>query len=239
MSKKKKKKQNHEEQINKVVDEQVVENTALSNNEVDKIETVEEVPAENVFEVITEESNEVQPSEETTVQASAEEPFVEETTVQAPAEEPFVEETTVQMVTEEQQLGEITSQSTLEENKEEPNLEEAPSKSFATTSQEEVRESFETVRQTISTKTYSATVDKLVGEVKLFNDDDADLGIEKKRKIWPIILVLLLLGIIGFCVWYFVINEKTIDFGNKNENEENKVEEEQNNNTVIQTPSNN
>ena len=216
MSKKKKKKQNHEEQINKVVDEQVVENTALSNNEVDKIEIVEEVTAENVFEAITEESNEIQPSEETTVQA--------------PAEEPFVEETTVQMVTEEQQLGEITSQSTLEENKEEPNLEEVPSKSFATTAQEEVRESFEAVRQTISTKTYSATVDKLVGEVKLFNDDDADLGIEKKRKIWPIILVLLLLGIIGFCVWYFVINEKTLDFGNKAENEENKVEEEQNKN---------
>ena len=62
MSKKKKKKQNHEEQINKVVDEQVVENTALSNNEVDKIEIVEEVTAENVFEVITEESIVVQPS---------------------------------------------------------------------------------------------------------------------------------------------------------------------------------
>lgn len=88
----------------------------------------------------------------------------------------------------------------------------------------------EEVRQPISTKNYSATVDKLVGEVKLFNDDDADLGIDKKRRVWPIILILILLVGGAFGIWYFLLNDNN-DLG-KSKEEEKKVTEENKNQNI-------
>lgn len=73
--------------------------------------------------------------------------------------------------------------------------------------------------QRISTKNYDAAVVKLISEVKIFNDDDADLGIDNKRRIWPIILVLLMLGAIGFGVWYFVIEGNKFNIGKNKDNE--------------------
>ena len=95
--------------------------------------------------------------------------------------------------------------------------------------QEEPKE--EEVRQPISTKTYSATVDKLVGEVKLFNDDDDDLGVDRKRRIWPIILILILLAGIAFGIWYFFIKDNN-DF-EKTKDEEKEVKEEAKNQNVV------
>lgn len=87
----------------------------------------------------------------------------------------------------------------------------------------------EEVRQSISTKNYSATVDKLVGEVKLFNDDDADLGIDKKRRVWPIILILILLVGGAFGIWYFLLNDNN-DLGKSKEEEKEVTEENKNQN---------
>lgn len=95
------------------------------------------------------------------------------------------------------------------------------------TVQEESKE--EEVRQPISTKTYSATVDKLVGEVKLFNDDDADLEIDKKRRVWPIILILILLVGGAFGIWYFLLNDNN-DLGKTKEEEKEVAEENKNQN---------
>lgn len=95
------------------------------------------------------------------------------------------------------------------------------------TVQEESKE--EEVRQPISTKNYSATVDKLVGEVKLFNDDDADLGIDKKRRVWPIILILILLVGGAFGIWYFLLNDNN-DLGKTKEEEKEVAEENKNQN---------
>lgn len=113
------------------------------------------------------------------------------------------------------ELGVSTKQEVVEKIEEKPTVQEEPKE--------------EEVRQPISTKTYSATVDKLVGEVKLFNDDDADLGIDKKRRVWPIILILILLVGGAFGIWYFLLNDNN-DLGKSKEEEKEVAEENKNQN---------
>lgn len=76
--------------------------------------------------------------------------------------------------------------------------------------------------QIISTKNYDDAVVKLIDEVKIFSDDE-DLVFSSKRKVWPIIfIIILLLGIAAGIYWYVELRED-----NPTIKEEN-VQEEQN-----------
>lgn len=60
------------------------------------------------------------------------------------------------------------------------------------------------IKTTISTKNYDETVVKLINEVKIFSDDEDDLGIKNKRSIWPIILVAAVLLCIAAGIYYYL-----------------------------------
>lgn len=79
------------------------------------------------------------------------------------------------------------------------------------------------IKTTISTKNYDETVVKLINEVKIFSDEDADLGIQPKRRIWPIILIIIiLLGLAGGLYYYFNIYEDEPAAKEKDNKEEKK-----------------
>ena len=136
-----------------------------------------------------------------------------------------------------EEVTEVVSNENIEDNKLEENTEieqpienksESPEKENEIIEEEkniEEEKKIEEARQPISSKNYSATVNKLVGEVKLFNDDDVDLGIEKKRSVWSIFLILLLLISIGVGVWYFFINDNKTGLENSSDESKNKEDE--------------
>lgn len=136
-----------------------------------------------------------------------------------------------------EEVTEVVSNENIEDNKleennevEQPveNKEEAHEKENEIIEDEKIsveEKNSEEVRQPISSKNYSATVNKLVGEVKLFNDDDVDLEMEKKRSVWPIFLILILLISIGIGVWYFFIKDNKTEI--ENGSEESKKQEEE------------
>ena len=61
-------------------------------------------------------------------------------------------------------------------------------------------------RKRISNKNYDDEVVKLIDEVKIFNDEDDDLVLVRKRRIWPIFLTLIIMGSLGFGIYYFIAN---------------------------------
>ena len=77
------------------------------------------------------------------------------------------------------------------------------------------------IKTRISTKNYDEAVVKLINEVKIFSDEDADLGIQPKRRIWPIILIIIiLLGLAGGLYYYFYIYEDNNVKSEKTQEEE-------------------